>query len=507
MTVFLQLRADVPISCDEQTEYASQRIADRGDCSMHHWLAKGTVLLTAALTVAGCCKRGTDVDPKDLGLDDPGTTGAGSTPTSENVEASKRAALGKLPAPSGPAIPANKEAGPAYFGTQGGTLVKLEDGTFSRAFSKLGWLKDIAIGADATLWVASSTNLHQIRGKTKKSFRGSGKARQFDEIALGKDGTVWLTGLYGVTRFKDGKWKTFEKNEIHPELKGSVGSIAVDDKGRVWLVSTQLIAVFEADKWTTVSTKGAPGSALFCHGAVLRDQALYTIADGGLVKIAGDEWQTLRSSKRLNGNELALGPDGTFLVADYDSVTRVKVGSALEEYAKGVAFKGKTLRNLFADAQGRAWFTTDAGLTVIDATGKTMQWVQGTESLLAEKVSAIFVQGSGPTLPSSTGTVKTGTVKGKLTRGSAAAANLPVEICPSPSMMYDEGSSPCGESDVHKSAQTGADGSFVFSDVPVGGYGIAYKAGPKWTITMGSRYCAKMKEGGTCTIPAIDVNR
>lgn len=474
---------------------------------MHPWLTKGTLVLAAALTAAGCCKKGgDDKAPEDFLLDDPGATGAGKT-SSANVEVTKRAAMGKLPAPAGPAIPAKKEAGAAYIGTQGGSLVKLENGAFSRVLGRLSWVKDITVGPDGTLWVASSTQVHQIRGTSKKSFRGTGKARQFDEIALDKDGTVWLAGLYGISRLKDGKWKTFLKEEIHPDLKGSVGAIEVDDKGRVWVVGAQHIAVYEGEKWTTVSTKGAPGKALFCHGAALGDQALYTVADGGIVKIAGDEWQTLRSSAHLNGNELALGPDGTFFAADYDSVTRVKVGSPLQEYAMGKAFKGKHVRNLFADTQGRVWFTTEAGLTVISPEGKTIQWVQGTEPLLAEKVSAVFVQGSGPTLPSSAGEVKTGTVRGKLTRGRAAAANMPVEICPSPRMMYNEGSSPCAEADVHKSARTGADGSFVFTDVPVGGYGIAYQAGPKWTITMGTSYCKDMKEGGTCKIPPIDVNR
>lgn len=73
---------------------------------------------------------------------------------------------------------------------------------------------------------------------------------------------------------------------------------------------------------------------------------------------------------------------------------------------------------------------------------------------------------------------------------------------PSPHPSY-----PCTKSGAFKSATTGADGTFVFSDVPIGSYGLTYKAHTKWTITLGNRYCQNMKAGSTCKIPNLDVNR
>lgn len=73
-------------------------------------------------------------------------------------------------------------------------------------------------------------------------------------------------------------------------------------------------------------------------------------------------------------------------------------------------------------------------------------------------------------------------------------------------MMYTEGETPCTTAADRHAATSGADGSFVFDGVAIGTYGVTFKAGPKWTITMGTNFCKGMKEGGTCTIPVMDVN-
>ena len=473
---------------------------------MNRWLVCGTVMVGAMLAATGCCKsRAAESDPDDPGRGLPGAST--SSAASDQVEAIKRDALGTFPAPELPAVARTNGAGAAYIGTQGGSLVKLENGKFSRVLTKLGWIKDITVDSKGTVWVASSTDIHEIKGTSKKSYRGKGKARQFDEIEVAADGTVWLTGLYGVSSFKNGAWKTFLKAEINPELKGSVGAIQVDTKGRVWIVGTNVIAMFDGTKWSSVVTNGKGSNKLFCNGGVLADKALYTLAEGGVVKMAGDDWQTLKSRTRVSGNALAAGPAGTFFAADYKSVSRIKVGSAVEKYLEGKAFKGENVQNLAADLLGRVWFSTDGGMTVIDANGKSMQWVQGTEPALSERVSAIFVAADGPSLPAEVGPVQTGTVRGKLTRSGKPVAGIPVEICASPRMSYMAGDTPCTKAGASKSATTGADGTYVFSDVPIGSYGLTYKAHTKWTITLGNRYCQDMTAGSTCKIPSLDVNR
>lgn len=367
---------------------------------MQRWMLGTSMLIASALTLASCCKRGSGEQPVDT---DPGALEPEGSAVTSNVEKKERKALGSFPAPGGPAVARKSGAGAAYFGTQDGTIVKLENGAFSTFQRGMTWIKDITQGPDGTIWVAGPSNIHKIVGGKQTTIRGSGESRAFDEIEVAKDGTVWVSGLYGVSHYDGRSWKLFRKEEIHPDLKVSIDGLEVDDAGRVWIVAMQLIGVYDGGKWTTVSTKGgAAGESLFCKGAALRDGALYTIADGGIVGI-GKEWSVLKSTARIDGNDLAAGPTGVFFTGDYKSVSRVQVGKAVETFASGKAFKGEHVQQLAVDQQGRAWFTTDAGLTVIGTDGKSMQWVQGTEPTLSAKVTAVFVADGGPPFRAASG--------------------------------------------------------------------------------------------------------
>ena len=110
---------------------------------------------------------------------------------------------------------------------------------------------------------------------------------------------------------------------------------------------------------------------------------------------------------------------------------------------------------------------------------------------LSGSVKSIVVIDGGPSLPT-VGPVKTGKVSGKILRAGSPVAGASVEICKRPSSYFR--GTPCKDAPWKGAAKTGADGAFLFDNVPLGTYRFAIGVDGKWS-TGWDECCKGMKEG------------
>jgi hypothetical protein len=151
------------------------------------------------------------------------------------------------------------------------------------------------------------------------------------------------------------------------------------------------------------------------------------------------------------------------------------------------------VRAVGIDDAGRVWVGSDAGVSVLGPGEAKTEWPTGSVPELIGEVNAIVVVGSGPTELPASGAIRTGGLTGKLLRDGAPLANVEVEICPSPGMVFSK--SPCADATTKFSGKADDKGQWTFNDVPLGTYGIAVKIADKWQITFGHTLGEGMKEG------------
>ncbi len=398
--------------------------------------------------------------------------------------------------------------GPAYFAVDGGGLVKLDAGVFTRIPETPDDIRGLAPAPDGSLWMLTAYKIHNLKDGKVKTIDGKGGGTLFDRIAVGPKGEVWVTGLYGLGLFSDGMWQEFKKEQIDPLVKGGYNDLLTDADGRAWLISHEGIHVYENKKWSTVNTGG--DDPLYLSEGLLADNALFVIATGGALKITGDKWYTVSTGDSyMSANHLGFGPKGRLQLLNYRSVMWLTLGGGgTRSFSteSGDIPKTGQFNDFFVDTKGRSWIATEGGPMVIDNEGQSKYWAQGTVPELLGSIEAIYVQGQGPQLPEKVGEIQTASIKGKLTGAKGPLANVPIEVCQSPRMMHQQGETPCSTNPFKVSAVTGSDGSFAFKDVPVGRYEFTFKAGEKWTITLGGdKCCADMKAGDDYDVGVLQV--
>ena len=285
----------------------------------------------------------------------PAATAVAAAPTAADIPQANIDLTAPTPQPS--ALPtANLNLTPPAYGTSGPVTWARMDGA----------ARDIAVGADGTIWAIGTTpvlggygiyrrssnawvnvpggaeriavdpqgnawvvnNAQQIYRYDGAKFIGvNGFAR---DIGVGADGTLWIIGNnseaggYGIYRSKD-------KGASWTKVPGSALRITVDPQGNAWVVNnSNTIFRFDGNNWVTL-----PGSAIdisvgsdFATWATGTDQGIYRWENNAWVRKLGAATQ------------IAAGPNGVVLHANqageiYQAQVQAQVASATPAIPSG----------------------------------------------------------------------------------------------------------------------------------------------------------------------------
>ena len=288
--------------------------------------------------------------------------------------------------------------------------------------------------ATNALWVGTSAGVHEVdlaSGKLRNTFtRKEGLANEYVfAVGLDRDGNKWFgTNAGGVSRYKNGKWKTFFP--MHGLADYWVYSFGQQRSGDFWIGT-----------WAGVNKVDAKTGKFSTYVKELVNEWVYGITvdaldrvwfgtEGGVSMYDGKKWVSWTHKDGLgapnSGNlpfsantglgtrtrhDLSVGSEGT---ATYNpnyvfSILSARDGSIWAgTWGAGVSrFDGKTWHNLTTkdglagnivysiaqDKQGTLWFGTSNGVSRYD--GKSWKNLGVHDGLLDRNVYAITVAPNG----------------------------------------------------------------------------------------------------------------
>ena len=196
-----------------------------------------------------------------------------------------------------------------------------------------------------------------------------------------RDGTVLagtLTG--GVSRFKDGRFVTYTTAD--GLASNTISSILETRDGAIWFATPNGLTSLSDNKWTTYTVRdGMPSETVNC---LLEDSSgvLWIGTSAGLALLSSGHVHVPRNTiDYFHEQTMGIAEDkqGWLWIATSNRVLRVRADSLsrdalsasdIREYgpADGLsdARVAKRDRSVVAGSDGRIWFSTDRGLSVVD---------------------------------------------------------------------------------------------------------------------------------------------
>lgn len=451
-----------------------------------------SAFLFLAVGSAGCDKA--DNKQPDPGPPPPAPEATAPVPTTPEAPA---------PGPTAPKLAPPHQPGPAYFGVDGAGLYQLVDGKITQVIAYQYPFGAVVVDAKGVVYAAAIGGMWRIEPGKQPEKISKDAGLHLQAVELGPDGVVWGTDAREVRRW-DGAWTVEPAATFDGEL---LGDLTVDHEGRTWVVSTHALYRLDGASWTKIDgTFTGNKEPFFGAIATAADGAVYVTAMPGTFVFRGGAWSELDLGDGfLRLDELVAGPAGHIAASGGvgDLVTIAPGDRVKQRDIEGTA-KAHRADVLAVDGQGRAWVTSDNGLVVLGADGELLQqWLPGTVEGVTGAITALAVVDDGPALPELRAAV-TGHITGKILRGGRAVEGAAIQLCNSPLSMFQK--LPCESASFTAEATTGADGTFLLQNVPVGTYGFAIKPDAQWRILIGGSCCNELQAGQTYDVGSVSID-
>jgi len=407
-----------------------------------------------------------------------------------------------------PAPASEVPAGPAYFATYGGGLVKAAtDGTLRVVPGTAKELNGVVGNSKGDVVAVGKGALYRLRGgKVVQTIRAGkdGAPTEFGRVYLDAKGDLWVLAYDSVAVLSSGKWT---HHRVGKKLGGSLRSFAVDDSGKLWLATATAVFLREGTAWTEQKTGAGrlPGfEAISAHGS-----AIYASATEGLFVHERGRWaqKRLSSSGTPQIKQVLVAPGGTLYVRAFKYLyVMARPDRPPLRLAQGTEYRGHVW-TMAVDGADRAWLVGGGRVRIVSRDGTVAAWAAGTLPQLAYSVRGVHVVGGGPKLPRNL--PQTGSIAGKITRKGAVLAGANVELCWSPDFVFQlrGAKSPCDADPFKARSKTGADGAFRLERVPLGVWKIMVElpGTAKWSGA--GVCCSGMKPSATTDVGTLDLRR
>jgi len=246
---------------------------------------------------------------------------------------------------------------------------------------------------DRRVWVGGNFKLaEQADGKFSfvPNAGALGDRVDVEAITRDADGDLWISltdknRLHRVWRWRKGQWTDFRKSANLPQYRSRV--MYGDRRGRVWLgFEDGEVAIYNHDEFHTYSAKdGLPNGRIL---TIVGDRAghVWIGGEGGLSRFDQGHFTTLTARNGLPGNSISgivEDDDGFLWLAGSLGILRVSpqdLDKALKSSSyrmqgmsldaadglRGLPRQREPFPTVTRAADGRLWFATTGGATVID---------------------------------------------------------------------------------------------------------------------------------------------
>ena len=284
------------------------------------------------------------------------------------------------------------------------------------------------------LWVGTSAGVHEVdlaSGKLRNTFtRKEGLANEYVfAIGLDRQGHKWFgTNAGGVSRYKDGQWKTFfpmhgladywiysfasqkdgtlwigtwaganrldaKTGKFSTYVKQLVNEwvygLGVDSKDRVWFGTEGGVTMYDGKSWKSWTHKDGLGAP--------NDEQLPFSTNTGLgTRTRHDLTTSMEGRATYNPNyvfSVLVSPDDSVWVGTWGGGVSRFDGRQWHNLSSRQGLVGNIVYAMAQSADGTLWFGTNKGVSRYD--GKAWQSITKQQGLLEDNVYALAVTPTG----------------------------------------------------------------------------------------------------------------
>ncbi|HEY43982.1 MAG TPA: hypothetical protein G4O11_08385 [Anaerolineae bacterium] len=439
-------------------------------------------------------------------------------PTEEITETGEETPTGIALPPSTTGQPCNA-ADSAWMGTFGYGVSCLDETgwhTFEKGSSTLAsdQIKDIFICSEDKVWIVHSLGLNLTNGRTWNTYRGSDFGIGSVEAGVcDGSGGIWVAYYGGVAHFDGANWITYDATNLGTgQYVESVKDVAVGIEGEVWFVTSNSVATFDGDVWTFYETgNGFAKDYYFSSVAVDHQGKVWAGHGSGVWMFDGNNWLNHEGRHLSQVESMVIDGNGFLWVGTYSKGVSMYDGQGWVTYNReNSGLSSNHVRALAVDGQDRIWLATEWGVDIYNGEHWYIYHMH-TAGLLDNDSYAVAVHGNGPTLPDPM--VKpTGSLSGTILDGDEPVDGVKVEACSEYIGMIFTGPTPCADNPLRQIVTTDSEGHFIFPELPVGRYGIAFeKPEGGWMRLTGSfgigDKMVLVKENEESSLHVIDISQ
>ncbi|MBV9679135.1 MAG: hypothetical protein JO185_22560 [Acidobacteriaceae bacterium] len=224
-----------------------------------------------------------------------------------------------------------------------------------RSYTEANGLAENAVtsvlhAADASVWAGTANSgvsrLQQNRFTTFTSKSGLA-SNSIRAMAQTQDGTLWFATTDGLSAEHQDIWRTYNASDGLPP--GGVNCLSADGEGVLWIGAAYGLAFFRGGQIHAVQWPSAPSEQIL-ELAAGRSDSLWIATPTNIFEV--------KRTAALNGR---IGPGDA---REFGGTDGLLTGSVL-----------KRSSSVASDSLGRIWFSTSRGLSVVDPTRLSAQFV------------------------------------------------------------------------------------------------------------------------------------